>query len=495
MTTYALAYVSARRWKRRVRLWPLIGLLAGVALLAGLQALALRRVDAQGTLDPAVLDPFLRFAPLLLPALLLMSTFSTPLRLEVAEVSWVLTAPGGTRALLTRALLLRPVGYAAIGFLGASLARSVSGRPLQDVWKVALVGAVIGLVMRLLVFGAHLLVVRARAAVALRALALAWGGTLLASAFTDLPGGSALGLRPVLERMVAVALDPAGTSAIWLLVMLAVLLTATVVLVATARGFEEPAQALARQIAEAQEALRRSPSGEQIAKPLRRKVRSLSGLSARSGWSPAGERALLYRGLAQQRRLVLPSLVVLGLLLDLGVPLVLLDVAPTFAWAWTVVVLVGAIWGAGAQLAVELEHYHLRLAPLRPLRALLWLSAVPALHRLVSMELAWFPVLFAPRVSSATWAVGVVLIPCLVALVEATGSLAVALSSRLLARAGLKAALAMFGVVPATAIAVGTTSLGWPASLVAPAAAAALLASVALSLTRTVDNVWPKEIR
>jgi len=154
----------------------------------------------------------------------------------------------------------------------------------------------------------------------------------------------------------------------------------------------------------------------------------------------------------QLRRTMLPSLVALGLLLDIGVPLVLLDVAPTFAWAWTAVVLVGAVAGAGGQLAVELEHYHLRLAPLRPLPALLWLSAIPAVHRVVSTELAWLPVLFAPRVTTGIWATGVVLIPCLILLAEATGSAAVVATDGWHTRIGLKLAFAALGVLPAAAV-------------------------------------------
>ena len=490
MKLSALVYISARRWRRRARIWPLLGVLVGIALIAGVQALALSRVDDQGALDPAVLDPFLRFAPLLLPVLLLTSTYSTPLRLEVAEVSWVLTAPGGARALLARALLLRPVGYAAVGLLGASLARSLSGRSLQDVWKVALVGAVVGLAMRLISFGAHLLVVRAGAAVAIRGLALSWGGVLLLAALRDLPGGDWLGLRSVLERLVDVALQPAQHSATWLLVALGVLLAATLALVASARGFEERAQLVARQVAEAQEAQRGSLGRQELAAtPLRRKLPSLAQADAF-----AGERALCFRGIAQLRRQILPSFVAFGLLLDVGAPLVLLELAPTFTWAWALIVLAGAVAGGASQLAVELEHHHLRLAPLRPRRALLWLSAVRAAHRVVSIELAWLPILFAPGVTAEIWVAGALLGPCLVALAEATGSLAVASSRELLGRAALKAAFGTLAVLPAIVILVATIALG-SIALAAVTGAAALLATTALCLRRTASTIWPKETR
>ena len=193
----------------------------------------------------------------------------------------------------------------------------------------------------------------------------------------------------------------------------------------------------------------------------------------------------------QLRRTMLPSLVALGLLLDIGVPLVLLDVAPTFAWAWTAVVLVGAVAGAGGQLAVELEHYHLRLAPLRPLPALLWLSAIPAVHRVVSTELAWLPVLFAPRVTTGIWATGVVLIPCLILLAEATGSAAVVATDGWHTRIGLKLAFAALGVLPAAAVWIAAMALGWSPPVVAPVVAAALLVSAALYFDRAAHRIRP----
>jgi len=125
------------------------------ALFVGLQLLALDRVGEQDALDPSLLDPVLRFAPLLLAAALFFSTFSTPLRLQVADVSWVRTAPGGGRALFARALLLRPLGYAAIGYLGASIARWSLGRRVNEVWKIALVAAAAGLALRLTTCGSR----------------------------------------------------------------------------------------------------------------------------------------------------------------------------------------------------------------------------------------------------------------------------------------------------------------------------------------------------
>jgi hypothetical protein len=288
----ALTYVGVRRATRQLRgiarkPWPLLGLLAGIALFAGLQVLALDAVGEQGALDPSLLDPVLRFAPLLLAAALFASTFSTPLRLQVADVSWVLTAPGGSRALFARALLLRPLGYAAIGYLGASIARWSVGRPVNEVWKIALVAAAAGLALRLVSFGGHILVLRARAAVALRALAVIWGIGLLLAAVVELPGGGWLGLRPVVQSLLAGALQPSQLSGQWLLLVLAVLLAASMALVALVRGYEERARVAARQIAEAQEALRRFRSGQQLSLT---QFRTGSGSCDRCprccGWAP-----------------------------------------------------------------------------------------------------------------------------------------------------------------------------------------------------------------
>jgi hypothetical protein len=489
----ALTYVGVCRATRQLRgiagkPWPLLGLLAAIALFAGLQLLALDRVGEQGALDPSLLDPVLRFAPLLLAAALFFSTFSTPLRLQVADVSWVLTAPGGGRALFARALLLRPLGYAAIGYLGASIARWSLGRPVNEVWKIALVAAAAGLALRLVSFGGHILVVRARAAVALRAVAVTWGIGLVLAAVVDLPGGGWLGLRPVVRPLLAGVLQPSQLSGQRLLVVMAVLLVASVALVAAARGFEERARLAARHIAEAQEALRRFRSGQQLSLTQFR-----TGSGSLPGWSAlAGERALFFRALAQQRRLTPPSWVALGLLVDLGGALVLLSVAPAFTWGWAAVCLAAAVWSGGSMLAIELDHYHVRIAPLRPLPALLCLAAVTAVQRIVSIELAWLVVLFAPGVTAGAWVTGVLLIPCLVALVEGAGALAVAVADRPLSRGALKVAIGTIGALPAIAALTAGAALGWPATVVAPLAAAALLALAWCCLARAANHIWPR---
>ena len=125
----------------------------------------------------------------------------------------------------------------------------------------------------------------------------------------------------------------------------------------------------------------------------RNDLRSLPGWPALSG-----ERALAFRTLARQRRIVLPATLGFGLVLDVGVPVGLLVAAPSFAWTWAVVGLLGALATGAAELALERDHHQLRMAPVSTLPALLWLAAVPAAHRIVSVELSWLFVLLAPDV-------------------------------------------------------------------------------------------------
>ncbi len=488
----AMSYVGVRRWARRLRgvagkPWPLLGLLVGVALFAGLQLLALDQLRPQAAPDPAVLDPVVRFVPLVLPILLFNSTFHSPLRLRVAAVSWVLTAPGGTRAAFLAALLLRPVRYAVIGYLATLVSRWSLGLTLTEAWKVALVGAAIGLVLRLTSFGGHILVVRARAALALRALAVAWGVGMLAGAVVGFPGSGWLGLRPLVGWLLVGAVRPERLSPVGLLMLLAGLVAAAGTLVAAARGYEERAETAARQIDEAQVTMRRSRSGQEL---MEKQFRT--GQVSLPVWPVlAGERALCFRGMAQQRRLLRPN--VISLVVGLTIALILLALAPDFTWAPAALLLVNSLASSGASqgLAVELDHYHLRLAPMRPLPALAWLGAVPVTVNVVQIEVVWLPVLAAPGVPTGVGVGGVVLIPCLVALAEAAGSLVVTVADGLLVRIALALALGTLGALPAAALAVAVVPLG-SSTLLVTLAAVALLTAAASLLTWTAYRVWPR---
>ena len=268
----------------------------------------------------------------------------------------------------------------------------------------------------------------------------------------------------MLEHLLDGVLDPARLSVPWLLAGLAGLLAAAAALLRAARGVEEPAYAAARRLAEVQESMRRWRSGAQLTM-----ARFREGATSLAGWDGlAGERALAFRALAQQRRLVLPSFIAFGFFLDLAVPLALVAVAPTYAWAWAAIGLAGAAVTGASMLAVELDHHHLRMAPVRPLPALVWLAGVPAAHRTLTIELAWLPMLLAPGTTIGVWLAGALLIGCMVALVEAAGALAVVAADRMAARAALRVAIGVLGALPAAGVLLAALSLGW-----APVAAAA----------------------
>lgn len=473
----ALAHVGTRRTARRVRSdarrpWAWLGLAVVLAAIAGLQALALERSDAQGRLDSDVLDPLLAFGPLVLPLLLIVSTFTVPLRLKVADATWVLTAPGGSRAVVARDLLLRPLAFAALAIAATTIARAAVGRPIGEVWKIALAGATVGLAFRIVMFGGHLLVVRAKAAVALRVAAACWGAAMLAAAAFDGRLSDALLLRSVTEPLLEGVLEPSRLSAAVLLGALVVLLALAGAVLVAARGFEERAHVAARRLASAQEAFRQWQGGHEPALA----TGTRTGVSSLAGWdSLAGARAMAFRVLADQRHMVPVTMLGAGLLLDIGVPVVLLLTAPSFVWAWAAVGLLGGWFGAGAQLSIERDHHHLRLAPVARLAALLWLAAVPAAHRLISVQLSWSLAWLASGITLGTWAAGVLLIPCLIAFGEGAGALAVAAAERKVVRAAIKAAILVIVSIPATTVLGVVLELGVPALVAAVPTGAALL--------------------
>jgi hypothetical protein len=109
------------------------------------------------------------------------------------------------------------------------------------------------------------------------------------------------------------------------------------------------------------------------------------------------------------------------------------------------------------------------------------------------MELAWFPVLLAPGVTTGHWLTGVVLVPFVVALAEATGALAVVSTRDVLARAALKVAIGVLAALPVASMLIATSSFGWSMTLVAPLAAGALLASTAWCVSHAAHRIHQKE--
>lgn len=106
----AITYLAARRWWRRLLMareqpWALVGVVVGLAMSAVLQFFLLRST-AKASLPPVVVDLVAQLAPFLLPVAAFSATFRSPLRLDTADVAWVLTAPGGSRMLLARHLFV-----------------------------------------------------------------------------------------------------------------------------------------------------------------------------------------------------------------------------------------------------------------------------------------------------------------------------------------------------------------------------------------------------
>ncbi len=485
----ALGYVARRRWARRLRgvagkPWELLALLLAVALIAVGEVAALGQ-SAAGAAYLTHIDLALRLAPLVLTLVIGRATLRSPLRLAVADVSWLLTAPSGARAVFIWKLLARPVQFAVVGYLGTVAARWWLGLPLGQAWTAVLAGAIIALTVRLASFGSYIITIRARAGVALRALAALWALALIAAALIDVPGREWIELRPVTDRLAIAVLAPAAASTAWLLILLAAVLAAAALLTAMARGFEERAETAARQGARVHEEMRRTRSGQEVMAAQYR-----TGLRSLPAWPAfAGERALCYRVLTQDRRIIRASLATAGVLL--AIALVLRVFAPGYVWAPAALTLLSAPTAAGAAdgLAAELDHYHLRLAPLRPLPALLWVSVIPVARTSVIMEVLWLAVFAAPGIATGIWVAGAVLIPFVVVQAAAAGSLAIAAADGTVTRLGLGVGLAALGAAPAAILLVARGPLGTAVALI-PLAAATLLAVAALWFVLTSRRVW-----
>jgi hypothetical protein len=484
----ALGHVALARGLRRLRgdlgrPWAILGVVIAVACAGGVQMLALRGDPARA--DPAVVEALAWLWPLVIAASLVMAP-STPPRATLAEAAWVLGAPGGARALVARVLLVRPLALAAIACAGTTAARGAAGRPVAAVWEVALAGAALALAVRLALAGGSLLALGPHGARALRAAGLGWAAALAAATAIDVPGERWIALEPLADPLLASVLVPgAADPAVASLTLLGLLALSAVVLAAAGR-LVETTYAAARRTAEAQAALRRWRDGQQLTL-----ARFRDGASSLRGWDAlSGERALAFRSLAQERRQVLPSLVAGGLALDLAVPSALLVLAPEWAWTWTVAALAGSFLAGGTMLARELDHHFLHSAGLQAVPALGWLAAVRGVHRALSGWLAWAPLVLMPGLGLGAWLAGLLLVPCVVALGEAAGALAVARTDRPAGRFALRVAGGLAGLLAAAAVLVGALAIGAPPP--AAGAAAALVAGGAAlaGLTLAARRVW-----
>ncbi|MCK2242103.1 MULTISPECIES: hypothetical protein [unclassified Crossiella] len=459
---HAWGYLTLRRWRRRVLLTKerpgaLIAVVLGLLVSVTLQITVLGATTG-AALPSSLVDIVGMCAPFLLPVVALTATFRTPLRLDVADVSWLMTAPGGRRVLLARHLFGYPVLLALLAGGGAAVSRALMSQPVLPAWKLAFVVGVAVLTVRLIGLMAHL--AARRATWITRGVVLVFAGALALTI-----GEPVLRGELVVQRWLLTLVEPAAVGAQWVVVPMAGVALLAAVVIWRARGYVEAADERARQNAELQVAMRRDTSGlETGSNWFQTGLRSWSG-DARL----TGERALLFRGAAQQRRMMPTFGLELGV--ELLITVALLVFAPGVAWLPVAfVLLITVVTSSFTGIAVELDHHHLWVAPLRPLPALLCVTAVPAAAAAIGAELPWLALLVGGAIGGGTWLTGALLIPMVITTVLTAGALAVSLGGRGVLRVPLSfgftaiglapAGVLLFSRTPVTVLAVAITLLG-----------------------------------
>ncbi|GAA3220831.1 hypothetical protein [Nonomuraea helvata] len=446
----ALGYLSLTAWLRRVRElrpWRMLLLLAVAALVSLLQ-LKLRLLALAPPGQDGVAGRVTVIAPLVLPLLLLTATRRSPLRLATADVSWLLTAPGGGRAVLARHLLAGPARFSLMVLAAGTLSRWAAGLDPAPAWQPAAACAVLLLLFRLAACARHLLALGPAATLlATRAAGAVWGVAMLASYASDLPTAAWLRLAPLAQGLMDVAFEPAPGSAFPLLAALASLVCAVALLVAVADGYQEPADSAAREAAGAREVLRHSNSGQELgAERFRPGVASL-------GHQPAfaAERAVLYRALAQERRALADRLVMPAVLLVAVAGL--LVTAPAYAWVPLLLAvphLLGEHLVSG--LAVERDHDFVPVTGMRMERVLIWANTLPAARTAATLEALWLPQILSPAIAVDLWWAGVLLAPVTAVLIAGVSDLAGTLVGPMAARYVLALGLCALGWAPSAAL-------------------------------------------
>ncbi|MEW9552466.1 hypothetical protein [Nonomuraea sp. NPDC050783] len=446
----ALGYLSLAAWLRRLRElrpWRVLLLLAGAALVALLQlqlrVLALAPPDQDG-----VAARVTAVAPLVLPLLLLTATRRSPLRLATADASWLLTAPGGGRAVLARHLLAGPARFSLMVLAAGLLSCWGAGLDPALAWQPAAACAVLLLLLRLATCARHLLALGPAATLrCTRAVGTVWGMAMLASYLSGSPAAAWVRLAPLAQGLMGVVFEPAAGAASPLLAALASLVLAAGLLVAVAGGYQEPADSAAREAAGAREVLRHSASGQELgAERFRSGVASL-------GHRPAfaAERAVFYRALAQERRAIADRLAMPAVLL--AVVAGLLVAVPGYGWVPLLLAvphLLGEHLVGG--LAVEHDHDFVPLTGMRRERVLLWANAVPVVRTAAVLEALWLPQILSPAVTVDLWWTGVLLAPVAAVLIAGASDLAGALVAPMAARFMLALGLCALGWVPCVAL-------------------------------------------
>lgn len=475
----AITYLGFRRWRRRVlyvrrQPWALLAVLLGLGASATAQYVLIRGT-AGAALPPMAVD----LAALLFPFVPLIAgfaaTFRSPLRLETPDVSWVLTAPGGRRILLARYLFGFPVLLLVLVGAGSLMSRTLTAEPLLPAWKPAVVVASVLLLLRLVALLCHLLALRARRLS--RALVVAAAAVLLFAAFA---GGSLAGIRgePLIRNWLLTITEAAAVPASWVLVPAAAMAVLGCLALVAARGYAEPADDRARQNAELQASMRRDTTGlESGSQWFQSGLRSLSGPA---GWT--GEAALLFRGLAQQRRMLLNFGV--EFVLELLATAVLLVLAADFAWIPLAFLLaVAATSSSFTGVALELDHHHVWAAPLRPVGIVLAASAVPAATLSLAAELLWLTLFVGGSLTTAVWITGVVVLPLLAAVIMLCGALGVAVSGRSVLRLPISLGFLVLGAAPLAALVVVP---GWLGGMIAAVALAGFGTAATLAASRRI---------
>ncbi|NBE93325.1 hypothetical protein FE391_15345 [Nonomuraea sp. KC401] len=480
----ALAQLSFAAWSRRVRQlrpWRMLLLAAGAALVALLQ-LRITALAPPG--QDGVADRVVTVAPLILPLLLLTATRRSPLRLSTADASWSLTAPGGGRALLARHLLAGPARFALMVLAAGALTRWWAGFDPMWAWQPAAACAVLLLLFGLVACVRHLLALGpAPVRVSLRVAGAAWAVAMLISYASDLPAAAWVRLAPLVRGLAGLLFEPAPGSAPLLLAGLASLMCAVALLIAVADGYQEPADAAARERAGAQEVLRDSHSGQELgAERFRTGVASLRPRSALTG-----ERAVFYRALAQERRVLADRLVMPVLLLAAVAGLMV--VAPAYGWVPllpAVPHLLGEHLVGG--VAVERDHHFAQVTGMRTERVLIWANILPVARTAVALEVLWLPQIFSPVVEAPLWWAGVLLAPITAVLVGGAGELAGSLIDPIAARFTVALAVCGLGWTPCAVLLAADTPLPM---VVASLAAAAVAVWAGAALAAAPRTPWP----
>lgn len=347
-------------------------------------------------------------------------------------------------------------------------------------WKPAVVLGTAALMLRLSALLCHLIALRARRVA--RTVSFAAAGVLLLTAFGGEPVAGLRG-EPLIRRWALVATDPQAVAASWVLIPALTAGALGCLTLYVARGYVEAADDRARQNAELQEAIRRDSTGMESGTQWFHS--GFASLPGPDRWT--GEAALLFRGLAQQRRMLLA--VGLEFTVEFLATIALLALAHHLAWIPLAFVLTAAIVTSPfTGIAMDIDHNHVWVAPVRPLRALLAATAVPAVTIALSAELLWLTLGIGDVFTAGVWLAGAVVLPLVAVVILLGGALGLALGGAGLLRIPLAFGFAAAGVAPLGAL------LVMPGPLGLAGAASLLLGLGAVAASVASRRLWPSRL-